>query len=407
MLFFSVTQSRCSTFSFSFSFFHSHKQASRASSELDEAYAIVQSWIDEVRVLKKSMIEGRIGRISRALACFSFFDDLNNDKRQQQQQKQYLASEDPAAASLARSQAALAFEATRMAMEQAEGEEGEEGRRREGRSHPYSSPSVLAVLEDAVADGAAAAGAVLIPEEEEEESSSSEEEGIWLRATRRSDSSEKAAAGEEEGSGRNATTATASSAAAAAAPVAPPVAASSSSAPASPPPPPPQPSPPAAAGAAAPVAPASETRSARVADAAAGAASAASEFTSARAEAARAEVVAATTYSEINEQGMDASKPPEFCARVGLDAFPPPMSADPPACGAADPSSPALFLRPSAGGAFLGTSPQAITASAALQTPPDPQSYQMMFMASLPYFPLPATNDSQYDGFFVFFAFFR
>lgn len=104
---------------------------------------------------------------------------------------------------------------------------------------------------------------------------------------------------------------------------------------------------------------------------------------------------------------MDASKPPEFCARVGLDAFPPPMSADPPACGAADPSSPALFLRPSAGGAFLGTSPQAITASAALQTPPDPQSYQMMFMASLPYFPLPATNDSQYDGFFAFFAFFR
>ena len=132
-----------------------------------------------------------------------------------------------------------------------------------------------------------------------------------------------------------------------------------------------------------------------MADAAAGAASAASDFTSARAQAARAEVIAATTFSEINEQGMDSSKPPEFCARAGLDAFPPPMASDPPACDAADPSSPALFLRPSAGGAFLGTTPQPITSSAALSVPPDPQSYQMMYLASLPYFPLPATNDSQ------------
>jgi len=92
---------------------------------------------------------------------------------------------------------------------------------------------------------------------------------------------------------------------------------------------------------------------------------------------------------------MDASKPPEFCARVGLDAFPPPMATEPPACDAADPNSPALFLRPSAGGAFLGTSPTAIESSAALTEPPDAQAYQMMYMASLPYFPLPATNDSQ------------
>ena len=126
-----------------------------------------------------------------------------------------------------------------------------------------------------------------------------------------------------------------------------------------------------------------------------GALSAASGFTSACAEAARAEVVAATTYSEINEQGMDASKPPEFCARVGLDAFPPPMSSEPAACDAADPNSPALFLRRGAGGAFSGTSPAAIESSAPLSEPPDAQAYQMMYLASLPYFPLPATNDSQ------------
>jgi hypothetical protein len=92
---------------------------------------------------------------------------------------------------------------------------------------------------------------------------------------------------------------------------------------------------------------------------------------------------------------MDSSKPNEFCARTGLDAFPPPMSASPPACDAADPDSPALFLRPSAGGAFLGRSPQLVSSSGALTTPPDPQSYQMMYLASLPYFPLPATNDAQ------------
>ena len=132
-----------------------------------------------------------------------------------------------------------------------------------------------------------------------------------------------------------------------------------------------------------------------MADAAAGAASAASDFSSARAQAARAEVVAATTFSEINEQGMDSTKPPAFCAQVGLDAFPPPMASDPPACGAADPAWPALFLRPGAGGAFLGTSPRPIATSAALSAPPDPQAYQMMYLASLPYFPLPATNASQ------------
>ena len=92
---------------------------------------------------------------------------------------------------------------------------------------------------------------------------------------------------------------------------------------------------------------------------------------------------------------MDSSKLPAFCAQAGLDAFPPPMAADPPACDAADPNSPALFLRPAAGGAFLGTSPQPVTSSGNLPAPPDPQTYQMMYLASLPYFPLPATNASQ------------
>ena len=41
------------------------------------------------------------------------------------------------------------------------------------------------------------------------------------------------------------------------------------------------------------------------------------------------------------------------------------------------------------------SSSQLVSSSGALTTPPDPQSYQMMYLASLPYFPLPATNDAQ------------
>ena len=332
---------------------------------------------------RKKEKERRSSCIGQNAHPLSSLDLNNNEPKNPKTTRQSLASEDPAAASQARSQAALVFEATRAAMEmEVEGEEG----RREANHHPSSSSSsVLVSLEDeaaGAADGAAAA-------EGEEESSANpeeEEEGLWLRVTSKSSpSSERRAKAGAAGEGGSGNVPTAS-------PASPPVPTPS---PLPPPPPPALPSPPpaSAASAAATSSPSttSESRSGgRVADAAAGAASAASGFTSARAE-----VVSATTYSEINEQGMDATKPPEFCAKVGIDAFPPPMGAEPPACNAADPNSPDLFLRPSAGGAFLGTSPQAITSSAALSLPPDPQAYQMMFLASLPYFPLPATNDSQ------------
>lgn len=59
VLFFQLRQRVLSIFPF-YSLFTQINQASRASSELDEAYSSVSSWIDEVRALKGKTNEGRI-----------------------------------------------------------------------------------------------------------------------------------------------------------------------------------------------------------------------------------------------------------------------------------------------------------------------------------------------------------
>jgi hypothetical protein len=129
--------------------------------------------------------------------------------------------------------------------------------------------------------------------------------------------------------------------------------------------------------------------------------SVAAAASSAAVEQARAAVITATTFSEVKEKGMDAVRPPRFCAHVGIDAFPPPMTTNPPACDAADPTNPALFLRTADGGSFAGDSPTPITSSGQLSTPPDPQWYKFMYLGALPYLPLPAPagDDPQYDGY--------